>query len=144
MRHFGSVSQVNIERNQQIAVLYREAKRSAEWPTSTMRLCEMMVDMPVPKYYISEESAAYVIGKRFYRGVHTTFRNPYKQRLYDSLYELVVQMKQQSRFREASLLAVVTAALQQPAPCVGLTPISIYECIPKRKYPPRKSKKKKE
>ena len=125
-----------------IPVLFRKAKRIAEWPTKKMRLCEMVADMPVPQFYISEEAAASVVGKRFYQGVYTTFQNPYRQRLYDALYEKVVQLKDTDRFRNASLLSIVSHALQQPAPCIGLTPISIYFLLPKRKYPPRKKEPK--
>lgn len=133
MRHKGSVSQVNIERDKIALLLYRKAKHIAEWPTKTMRLCEIAATMPVKGYYISEEFATRYVCQRLYHKRVRTFTNPYKQQLYESLYEKVMQLKDTKRYSGASLPTCVIAALASDAPCIGLTPRNIYMLLPGKK-----------
>lgn len=140
-RHKGSISQINVERDRMAAVLYREAKRIASWPTSTMRLCEIAANMPTKEFYISEEFAVRYVRKRIYAGVAQSFTNKFKQKLYEALFDRVVELRKREKYREASLPAVVQAAIMTPAPCLGLTPRNIYMILPKRVYPLRKKKR---
>lgn len=140
-RHKGSISQVNVERDRMAAVLYKEAKRVASWPTNTMRLCEIAAGMPTTEFYISEEFAVRYVRKRIYAGVVQSFTNKYKQKLYEALFDRVLELRKQDKYREASLPVIVQAAIMTPAPCLGLTPRNIYMILPKREYPLRKKKK---
>lgn len=141
MKHKGSISQVNIARNLMAERLFREAKRVASWPTNTMRLCEIAANLPVREFYIAEEAALAYIRKRINTGVSPSFVTPYKQRLYDALYERVRELQQQERYADVPLTVVVGAALASSAPCLGVTPRSLYLLITHKKY---KKKGKKE
>lgn len=138
MKHKGSVSQVNIARDRMVAVLFREAKRLATWPTNTMRLCEIVAELPVREFFLPEENALTYIRQRHYYGIITPFTNKYRQRLYDALYDRVMELWATDRYRGASIPVVVAAALQTEAPCLGLSPRCIYLLIPHRKYPKKK------
>jgi len=138
MRHKGSISQVNIQRDKEILSIFRQAKRQASWPTNIWRLCEIAADLPATEYYISDEMAIRYASNRLKKGRKCKFSNKYKQRLYESLYDKILELRQLDKYKKKSLTAVVNAALSMKAPCIGLTPRKIYLLLLRHKktHPP--------
>ena len=139
MKHRGSISQTYLRRdNKAVPDLYRRAKALAEYPTTTMNIFEIAASLPVDTFYIADDAALSYVRSRIYTNVKRTFRNRYKQKLFDALYDEVMKMLEESRYQEMGLAATVIIALSRPAPCVGLTPGALYLtyrrwCIAKRK-----------
>ena len=129
MRHKGSVSQVNIERNRIIPYLYRKAKTLASWPTDTKSLCRIAASLPVPQFYISDEAAVYYIRNRLYHGKEKKFSNIYKQKLYRALYDKFLELMESEHYSNLSISELARKALTYPAPCSGLTPTTLYTVI---------------
>lgn len=127
MKHRGSISQTYLKRdNEVIPELYRRAKAMAEYPTTTMRIFEIAASLPVDMFYIADDAAMSYIRTRIYDKKHPTFLSPYKQKLFDALYELVTEMMAQPYYQNLGLTSTVIIALTKPAPCVGLTPGWMY------------------
>lgn len=133
MKHKGSITQTYLDRDRMAEVLFRQAKHLAEWPTNTMRLCEIAASLPVDEFYLSEENAVAYIRRRINHGIRKTFTNKYKQQLYEAFYERVMELRDLEKFRDASIPVLVSAALATPAPCIGLRPINLYVIINRRK-----------
>lgn len=127
MKHKGSISQVNLRRDR-IAIpdVCRRARHLAEYPTTTIRICEIAADLPVNRFYISDDAALMYIYNRAIRGKQKKFVNPYKQKLFDALWEVVSSMMEQDKYKQQGITTTTIQALQRPAPCIGLTPYVIY------------------
>lgn len=139
MKHRGSISQTYLRRdNKAVPDLYKRARSMAEYPTTTISIFEIAATLPVDAFYIADDAALSYIRCRVYNNEKRTFRNRYKQQLFDALYEQVEAMMRQSRYQEMGLAATVIVALSKPAPCIGLTPMALYQtyrrwCIANRR-----------
>ena len=126
MKHKQSVSQTYIERDRKVLPeLVRQAKRKATYPTSGNKLFQIAAELPTDKFYIGDDAACDYIRKRFIRKIHPVFVSPYKQRLYDALYDEVVKMMKMEKYKNMGLKDITLLALGHQAPCVGLTPYII-------------------
>ncbi|MBR0166144.1 MAG: hypothetical protein IJQ13_04620 [Prevotella sp.] len=127
MKHKGSISHTYKRRDAVvIPFLFRKAKMVAEYPTNTHKLFKIAADLPVDRFYISDDAALRYIRKRYYKGKHDKFRSKYKERLFEALYDLVCDMMNDDRYKSKGLATTTMLALLRPAPCVGLTPNEIY------------------
>lgn len=128
MRHKGSVSQVNIERDRLVPALFRKAKGLVQWPTRMMAICEYVALMPAPEFFISSDTAVVYIRRRYCQNIQKPFQSRYKQMLYDALYERFVELMETPGMK-LSIPAAVLRALESPAPCCGLSPWQIYSIM---------------
>lgn len=128
MRHKGSISHTNLERDEIVPLLYRKATELVEWPADTMKICEKAATLPVKKFYISHDAAVEYVRHRYYHGVRKEFRSPYKQQLYDSLYDVFIRLVNNPVYSNRILPDLVSIAIHSPAPCSGLAPFQFY-CI---------------
>lgn len=139
MKHKGSISQNYLERDRRIIPdLVRQAKGIVSYPTDQAAIFKVAATLPVKMFYIADDSAIeYVRGCR--KGRRKSFKNPYKQQLYDSLYHEVEKMLEFSRYREMRLRDVVIIAMNNTAPCIGLAPSGIRKIYIRLKSAKRKS-----
>lgn len=127
MKHRGSISQTYLRRdNKAVPDLYRRARAMAEYPTTTMDIFRIAASLPVDTFYIADDAALSYIRSRIYNNERRSFRNKYKQKLFDALYDEVSRMLEETRYQEMGLASTVIVALSRPAPCVGLTPGALY------------------
>lgn len=127
MRHKGSISQVNIDRDKCLRRLFREAMDTL-LPATMRHICSTVADMPVPRFFISDEQAERYLRARL-NLQHRRFRNPRKQVLYEALWD--EYLRQYVRTPHAPFRTLVTRALAQPAPFVGLSTGYLLLCYPK-------------
>ena len=71
--------------------------------------------------------------RRYYNDKTKIFRSPYKQRLYDALYEKFIEIVSRPENNGRSLPELVLKVLQQPAPCLGLAPFQLYMAVLRQK-----------
>ena len=140
MRHKGSVSQINLERDKMIHVLFKKAKSLVQWPTNLMHICEVVAALPAPVFYISSDTAIVYIRRRYYYNDQSPLQSKHKQLLYDALFDKFIELKNNPENRNRSIPGLVMMALKSPAPCIGITPRVIYEIILKHKKLTRHSK----
>lgn len=127
------MSQIYIERDKKILPdLVRRAKHLATYPVSMNKLYHIAAELPVDKFYISDDAAYEYMRKRILSGVRPSFNSPYKQKLFDALYQEVTNMLNCEKYREMGWKHTTMLALSHPAPCVGLTPYIIGATIRKR------------
>lgn len=127
MKHKGSVSHTYRRRDAVvIPFLFRKAKAIADYPTNTHKLFKIASELPVDRYYISDDAALRYIRNRYYKGKQAKFRSRYKEQIFESLYDLVSDMMKEEKYKTAGLATTTIMALSRPAPCVGLTPNEIY------------------
>jgi len=129
MRHKGSISQVNIERDKLVPVLFRKAKGMVQWPTCMTAICQLVASMPVPEFFISSDTAIVYVRRRYYNNVCQQYRNKYKQLLFDALYDRFLELMNSSRMKKKSIPGIVLTALSSPAPCCGLSPLQVYSIM---------------
>ena len=130
MKHRGAVSQTYIERdNRVLPDLIRRAKHIATYPTSSKKLLHIAAELPTDKFYIADDAALHYIYKRHLHNIRPHFINPYKERLYNALYQEVVEMMKREDYCRLGLKTVTILALSRPAPCVGMTPRGIGNII---------------
>ena len=139
MKHKGSISQAYLERDRRIIPdLVRQAKNIVSYPTDLNTIFKVAATLPVRMFYIADDPAIdYVRCRR--DGRQKQFSNPYKQQLYDALYNEVEKMLEQSKYREMSLRDVVIIAMTNTAPCIGLAPTGIRKIYTRLKATRRKS-----
>lgn len=126
MKHKKSVSQTYIERDRKVLPdLMRKAKHLATYPTTMSKLCRIAAELPTDRFYISDDAAFAYVRKRFYHGIEPKFISPFKQRLFEALYEEVLEMMSHEKYRKMGLKSTIILALEHKAPCVGLTPYII-------------------
>lgn len=126
MRHKGSISHINLERDKVVPILYRKAKTMVEWPADTMKICKKAATLPVSEFYISLDAAVEYVRKRYYYSRKKRFRSEYKQQLYEALYDRFLEIVEKDENINRSLPELVSMAISSPAPCSGLTPYKLY------------------
>lgn len=126
MKHRACVSQTYIERDRvTLPLLLRKAKHLATYPTTMTKLYHIVADLPTEKFYISDDAACEYMRKRLLHNIKPKFFSPYKQRLFDALYDEVIKMLQIKKYQDMGWKNTTILALGRPAPCVGLTPYII-------------------
>lgn len=126
MKHKGSVSHTYTERDRVVLPkLIRQAKHLTTYPTTMRKLSHLAANMPTDRFYISDDAAYAYINRRYIHNDAPTFSNPYKNRLFNALYDEVCKMMQQEKYRSMGLKNVTILALSRPAPCVGISPRTI-------------------
>lgn len=127
MKHKGSISHAYKRRDTVvIPFLFRKAKQIAEYPTNIHKLFKIAADLPVDRFYISDDAAVRYVYKRYNKKKHKIHRSEYKERLFEALYNLVCSMMAEDKYRKLGLTTTTILALSRPAPCVGLSPHEIY------------------
>ena len=125
-RHKASVSQIYIERDRKVLPnLIRRAKHHATYPTTMNALYKIAAELPTERFYIGDDAAIWYMRRRLFYDETPKFINPYKQRLFEALYDKVTQMMKSEKYREIGWRNTTLLALLYPAPCVGLTPYVI-------------------
>lgn len=145
MRHKNSISQVNKERDAEVRRLVNRATELAGKPATIERVCQIAVNLPVSKFYISDYWAVRYVKDRL-QGKRRTFNNKHKSVLYNALFGVVNRMLQNPRYAHLSVERVVYMALETPAPTIGLSESFIRHVIRYRlgifQYDSKLSKKK--
>lgn len=106
--------------------LFRRAKTLAEYPTTSKKLFKIAAELPVDRYYISDDAALRYVRGRYYKGHKKKFSSIYKKRLFESLYDQVCEMMKEKKYRDQGLATTTILALLRPAPCIGVTPYYMY------------------
>ena len=123
MKHKGAISQVYRKRDEVIVPqLFMKAKQLSSYPTTMERLFKIAAEIPVDQYYLSDDTAVLYIRNRIFRGINKIHSSPYKQRLFESLYQIVCELRSEERYKTRGLDYITMLALQRPAPCIGLSP----------------------
>lgn len=123
MKHKGAISQVYLKRDREVVpMLFKKAKQIASYPTTQEQLFRIAAEIPVDQYYLSDDTAVLYIRNRIFRGINKIHGSAYKQRLFESLYEAVCELRKDVRYKSKGLDYITMLALQRPAPCVGLSP----------------------
>lgn len=121
-----AITQVYIERDRDVLPkLVRQAMLSSSYPIRMPDVYMMAADLPVDKFYIGDYAACDYMRKRFLHKKTPKFVNPYKNRLFDALYEEVIRMMRCEKYKGMGLKNITLLALDHQAPCVGLTPTVI-------------------
>lgn len=135
-RHKASVSQIYIERDKKVLPdLIRHAKHLATYPTTMNALYQIAAELPTRRFYVGDDAAIWYMRRRLFYKKIPKFINPYKQRLFEALYEEVTKMLETEKYQTMGWKDTTLLALLRPAPCVGLTPsvIGILTREPNRK-----------
>ena len=133
MRHRGSVSQINKDRNKTIIYLYRKALDMLPWPTTQQEICEKIAILPTPQFYISFDTALYYVRCRYYQKQEKQFLNEYKQRLFDAFFNRFLELVENPSYRNYKMKTLINMALDSPAPCLGMSPWMIYDFLRKHR-----------
>ena len=131
MRHKNSVSQVNIERDQEIVRLYKIAKGMVGAPATIDRICQIAANLPASKFYLSDYWAYRYVKDRM-NGTTKYFKDHRKQTLYNALYDVFKTLFNKKQNRGLSIEVIVDMALEQPAPFIGLSPVTLHKYIRQR------------
>ena len=125
MKKKGAASEVSQGRDQELMRLYHKAMSIAYADRDkryTVRDIYVIVSMlPCNRYYISEDNAWRYVNERV-RGKKTISIKGKRRRLYETLYAKVMQLKLQSDNAMCTTRTLVYRAMQQEAPCIGLSP----------------------
>ena len=115
-------------RDREMLILYRKALDVVEYPTTTDKICEVVSSLPTSIYYISDTSAFRYVSQRL-KGIIPRFdKSSYrKQQLYEALYEEFLRIREQYKEKSLCIYKLVDIALEQPAPCLGLSPRTIRD-----------------
>ena len=130
MKHKNSISQINPVRDREMLILYRKALDVVEYPTTTDKICEVVSLLPTSCYYISDTSALRYVYKRS-KGIVPSFdKDSYrKQQLYEAFYNEYLQIREKYKEKSLCIYELVDLALEQPAPCLGLSPRTIRQKV---------------
>lgn len=130
MKHKNSVSQIYIERNRKaLPAIIRRAKHLATYPTTMKKIYHIAAELPTDRFYISDDAAYDYIRKRLLHNMKPKFVNPFKQRLFESLYEEVTQMMEMEKYQKMGWRNTTILALSKPAPCIGIPPETIKNIV---------------
>lgn len=134
MKRKGHISQTYIKRDRDVLpMLYRRAKQQADYPTSVDKIFNIMSELPTDRFYIADDAALFYVRKRYFHNEEVCFRTPQKQKLFNALYDEVLLMMQEEKYKALGLQATTICALMRPAPCVGLSPVGISKIFRRRK-----------
>lgn len=115
-------------RDREMLILYRKALDVVEYPTTTDKICEVVSSLSTSCYYISDTSAFRYVSQRL-KGIIPSFdKASYrKQQLYEALYDEFLRIREQYKEKSFCIYKLVDLAIEQPAPCLGLSPRTIRD-----------------
>jgi hypothetical protein len=119
----GSLSVVQRCRNREIYYIYQQLRRTYEY-TSLSNMCERIAEMPVSRYYLSENRGL-AIYQQYLRTADIECKSPYKMALYKHF------VNECELHRGKRLIDKVRRALDVQAPCLGLSPSRIHTILSK-------------
>jgi len=130
MKHINSISQINLERDREMLRLYRKAREVASYPTTSVKLCEIVSTLPTSCYYISDTSAARYVSNRL-KGKIPKFGAAFekKRQLYEAFYIDFLEVRRREGNQQKCISQLVDITLMRPAPCLGLSSRSIRQKI---------------
>lgn len=130
MKHKHSITQINIDRDREMLLLYHRAKRLVQWPTTTAKICEYVSKMPTSCYYLSDMAAYRYVSNRL-KGKVPKFGiyQQMKQRLCEAFFIDFLDVRSKDVNKDKSLIYLVIITLERPGPNLGLTPRYIQEKI---------------
>ncbi|MBR5689819.1 MAG: hypothetical protein IKX17_05185 [Prevotella sp.] len=131
MRHKNSISQVNVERDKEIIKLYKAAQSLAGSPTTIDRICQIAANLPATKFYISDYWAYRYVRERL-NGNTKFFKDHRKRTLYNALYDTFKRQLHRKENQGKSIESIVYISLEQPAPFIGLAPVTLHKYIRQR------------
>lgn len=139
MKHKGSFSEYENQRNKELASAYRQLLHSASF-ISMPDIYAQLVLQPCSRLWVSEERAAIVVSSMM-RGFSIQHMTPNKQAMYRELLRRVTLLQRNNP--HASIYELAFTAVHQPATQFYLTPGSAKVIIHKIKtqwYEKRKRK----
>lgn len=122
------------ERDDDLLRAYREALEEVDY----IRLddvCEMVVNKPSKRFWVSEERAAEVVSKMM-RGGDISDMMPQRRAMYKEIHKRVVR---ELRKKKRTLKDVVFIVVNSPAPCFYLEPKSAKIMIWRARHKPKSS-----
>jgi hypothetical protein len=126
MKHKGSISITYKKRDRVVLPrLIRQARHLATYPTTTKQLLVIAANLPTDRFYISDDAAYAYVSRRYMHNDTPQLSNKYKTILFEALYEEVMKMMKEEKYKTMSLKNITILALSRPAPCVGLSPGTI-------------------
>ncbi len=128
MRHKNSISQVNLERDKEISLLYKTAQALAGYPATVERVCQITANLPASKFYISDTYALKYVKDRL-NGKRRKFKHSRKQVLYDALWNAFLSIRKKRGNESLSIERLVDMALETRAPIIGVSPSVIMNQI---------------
>lgn len=127
MKHKGSDSETLCERDEFILETFLKLKRSCEYETM-YRICEVIAQVSVGRHYISEAMAAIIWAKWKRLRCLPKNTNHYKRMVYESFIRECEKLREQG----TSNRTTIRTALEQPAPCLGISPHRVFVILKKR------------
>ena len=120
MRHKNSISQINLERDKEIRALYKKARELAGYHATVERICQIMVNLPTSKFYISDTYALKYVKDRMNGNVRKLkWKN--KQILYNAFWNVFLSLKKKRENEGLSIERLVDMALETQAPIIGVS-----------------------
>ena len=99
------------------------------YPTTHSEICKAIAEFPVPKFYISFDTALWYIRCRYYQEQEKQFLNTYKQKLFDALYNRFLELSDNPSYCNCKMKTLVSMTLDSPAPCLGMSPWMVYDFL---------------
>lgn len=121
MKKKGSKSDTQNHRNRAILKIFQDKKRDCKYE-SFFAICVAISKMPTHRYYISEAMGVSIWG-RWRKTGEIPAAGKYKGRLYEAFIKECERIQQEEG---GTPLAVVRAALECKAPCMGVSPFRIF------------------
>ena len=112
MKHLGSKSEFEEERNKELLKTYRRLVSEAEYIVPSV-IYKKVVNEPASRFWVTEERAAVIISK--IRKGHSLERmHPNKREMFSEIYRRAMEIME--RDSTLSVLDVATKVVNQPAP----------------------------
>lgn len=128
MKHKGSVSEIQLNRDRRIYRLYEELRKSGDY-SCLQEICRAISTMRQPQHFISYERGCWLYYHYFTHGV-MPYQNPWKTRVYMSFLRRCKEIKRSGDgLRKKD---VVWSAIESEADCIGLGPSQIYKVLKAR------------
>lgn len=125
MRHKGSISEVQVERNRLLLQMFNDIKKECRH-TSALGICQEISLMPAPRFYMSEERG-YVVYLQWIMYGDIEVVSPHKKLLYLDFVRRCDEYPRDGR----NMKDIVFDVLQQPAIILGISTKSIMKILNK-------------
>lgn len=118
MKHPGSKSEFEQERNNELLKAYRQLLFECDYINHTT-VFTLLVNKPSPRFWVTEERAAIVVGSML-RGDTLEGFNPNKREMFQEIYRRVVELKEKDSTLTINRATFIV--VNQPAPKFYLSP----------------------
>lgn len=118
MKHPGSKSEFEQERNNELLKAYRQLVLECEY-INHAAVFKLLVNQPSPRFWVTDERAAIVVGSML-RGDTLERFNPNKREMFQEIYRRVVELKSKDSTLTTNRAAYIV--VNQPAPKFYLSP----------------------